>query len=1266
MPSSVDRARRRIVWLVCLLVGWAHPALAEEMAFRRWAVIASAEMREIGISDVLTAELSARSFALVEREQLDVIAREIELSTLLSADAAAQRLQVGQLAKADALVLLSVVENANQKFAKLVISDCRYGSRLRLEHIAIDKSAVDKLAVQIAGVVDETRTKFANGVQRIVAVSPLLSNNLTHEFDHLQFGFSAVLGEALNQRAGIAVMEIEEARAISEELARTGTGIEGRRVPLFVEGEFEVGSRAKPDERTVRLHLKALSGKDLVADFRYEANSNSDAVKWLSDDLANQLLSKQVAGNKKSVGASLKEQRERLIARAETFSQVTAYSQAAALREAALLLDESDWPQRVLLLRDYVKLLEQLTSALFTTKPAVSVATAMERDPVVRQRMHVVLRPLWFAVFAHFDRLIAADVLNPCEAVAMLDQMRHGPVHNLEREPLEIGLLEDWHRICWRTLERLGQLDSRLRECRFHAAVAQFAEPHLEIKDRTDDAIYDLWAAKAMHFAALEQPRRFIAGNYLRFEDAETLASLVRVMDRVLLPDRLSSRLMFQWLGCPTCGVPKLVRSGRIPEAKLVAFLRRWSDDSRPVVSIYGRAALLGLKVSNSTAEPITPEDVELVTALERQLVEWGQKHPEQRDVAAKIVKELIHPTRAKLQQPVSRSVASSTRLKPRTSTGGTDPAPRLTFEPLPEVQANWIGLRRCSETLDLVWSWNRVALLTSNGGVTELFQTKFNPVPGTSPYGQDQIYIAAWDGELVWVASSLSGVQVFDPQGQRLDQLRNSTETSASGMDLPPITENSMTPRGASVGSMNTSLWLYPLRSGRCFVMGRYGVDGRRWFGCLEPTSDVSRRWRYAPWHEVKKQAVRAPSVGDEALDEIFIPQYFVDYHDPSSGQRSLLIGRPSLDLRLPRKPLSFDAASGAPSVFPHAVARGSNKILEVDDAGIIDPASVFNSRAVRQSDGRFVLHALVAPVPVNLEEQAKSPVSRSLPQFRSEVVRYGNWFYWPGRQWRRIDRKTGDIELLTSNAVIARFDFECYAESAHYGFVAWNHGDILHRVHIDQPRDKERDADWLYPFVPQAEREKHHRAVLAIRQLGGEVESVPTHEISWNGRQVKYWRTALCLTAEWKGGDEGLKHLLDLHDVQEIVLCGAAVTDEGLRVIGELQNLESLAVSNTQITNAGLAFISKLPVLGQLWLEPMRGTLSLSDEGLACFEGQTKLRSLTLVDRGFTDTAIPHVLKIPLIHELRLTETAIGPAGITALKKQRPTMRLLSQTNQ
>ncbi|HLQ45690.1 MAG TPA: CsgG/HfaB family protein, partial [Planctomycetaceae bacterium] len=263
--------------------------------FQLWAILSAPEVASSGLSDLLTVELSQRSFDLVEREQLAAITKEIELSTLLSPEGSSQRLNVGQLTKADALVLLSLVEHDKKKFVKLVISDCQYGSRLRLDHFPVAADRADKLAAEIAQAATETRTKFARGVERIVAVSPFLSKNVTREFDHLQFGFAALLGQSLAQHPGVAVLEIEEARSIGEELTRSASKLERRQVPLFVEGEFEItpsndASSEPGDWGSVHFALRILDGSAERETLTNRSKGRTDAVDWLTKSLSSRLL----------------------------------------------------------------------------------------------------------------------------------------------------------------------------------------------------------------------------------------------------------------------------------------------------------------------------------------------------------------------------------------------------------------------------------------------------------------------------------------------------------------------------------------------------------------------------------------------------------------------------------------------------------------------------------------------------------------------------------------------------------------------------------------------------------------------------------------------------------------------------------------------------------------------------------------------------------------------------------------------------------------
>ena len=88
-----------------LLVGGDRAACAAE-GLKRWAILASPEVRQGGLGDLLTAEATRLpGLELVERAELDRILGELTLASLGAADGPERRLQAGRLLRADALVL---------------------------------------------------------------------------------------------------------------------------------------------------------------------------------------------------------------------------------------------------------------------------------------------------------------------------------------------------------------------------------------------------------------------------------------------------------------------------------------------------------------------------------------------------------------------------------------------------------------------------------------------------------------------------------------------------------------------------------------------------------------------------------------------------------------------------------------------------------------------------------------------------------------------------------------------------------------------------------------------------------------------------------------------------------------------------------------------------------------------------------------------------------------------------------------------------------
>ncbi len=74
----------------------------------RWAVLATPKVQELGLADLLAVELGKEpGLTLGERDQIAAALKELTLNQALGAEAAGQRLKIGKLLKADALILLA-------------------------------------------------------------------------------------------------------------------------------------------------------------------------------------------------------------------------------------------------------------------------------------------------------------------------------------------------------------------------------------------------------------------------------------------------------------------------------------------------------------------------------------------------------------------------------------------------------------------------------------------------------------------------------------------------------------------------------------------------------------------------------------------------------------------------------------------------------------------------------------------------------------------------------------------------------------------------------------------------------------------------------------------------------------------------------------------------------------------------------------------------------------------------------------------------------
>ncbi len=347
----------------------AYSADDNEIASRSLAVLTSRDLQSAGYSDLLTAMLTeqlAEYLELVERDAIEEVIGEYQISELFGgANAVEQRISLGHLLRADVLLLLSrqASEPAKGESARSIrwlMVDTRTGARLALD-VLPDANGIEQTTNAILAKVNDVLHRYPHGVERIVGVSHFLSRCLTHAYDGYQTSCAAILSEALSLQRGVAVLEIEEARAIGDELAitlteeeKTGDGntLHRRVVPILVSGEFRVTQKGASEQFQITASIQRTSK---TPESVGAASLDSAGLRtFLSETLPRRVLGEgREVGLFQASGHAVDSQFAWLCAEAERFDRIGLWEQAAGLREAALLLKPADIEVRHKVILDY-------------------------------------------------------------------------------------------------------------------------------------------------------------------------------------------------------------------------------------------------------------------------------------------------------------------------------------------------------------------------------------------------------------------------------------------------------------------------------------------------------------------------------------------------------------------------------------------------------------------------------------------------------------------------------------------------------------------------------------------------------------------------------------------------------------------------------------------------------------------------------------------------------------------------------------------------
>jgi hypothetical protein len=724
----------------------------------------------------------------------------------------------------------------------------------------------------------------------------------------LQAAFARLLEVGLMAIPNVAVIEIEEARAIGREMSLGGSSTLDRPTPLLVGGDYTI-SRGAEGKRDVQLELTCQASGGQRRTVRPPALPLSAAARFIVNDLPREVLPR-------SDGAAipLEEQSRWLIARAGVFSQVGAWEQAMPLLEAAVLLSPNDLSLRLKLLAGYGEFLRS-RGLWLSGRPEAAVRAGVPK-----------MIDAHLARLGHLEYLIRNQRLNGLQAVAAFrGQWRFylWPAYSTGNKPHDASLsFRELFQPVTEAEERFV-LEVYPRALQFPIGQPrenpEFSAIFYDDNRRGED-LHTLWLDALIIWLVSERAtQRDLTPHDLEF--------LFRLLTEVV-PDRWGpSQNLVRFLEKPHwLRNPFLAHApDRITDDDWAAFLRRLAASKHCAAGLYGRYGLLHRKwqARFAPANPRGPAE-ELLIEVETWLKDYEAIGNGASTVTSRL-RDDFHTSVQQMQQQLGyqlkkqREVAgpSPRRNTPLSGTdGATNKAPpllsafaKLRFEDITMRGlkcSGFDGLVACGEEGDVAWQNNLVAVLHKNGTRRELV------VPGTV---SNEVY---WDGRRIWLATNVGKIFVLSFDGKVLAEI-------GQDQGLPPA---------------DRFMVLHVLAPGKVCAAASFGEHCRAWCAIVELVGQGDAKVNV--FHRATRVDQSRESRND--AERPFDPVAFRDY-DPGNGASRVLLLIRNLGTPLTINPVTLEvSASGDPRrpVFPgcnvcYANRRGEFLGIQAADARIV-----------------------------------------------------------------------------------------------------------------------------------------------------------------------------------------------------------------------------------------------------------------------------------------------------------------------------------------
>jgi hypothetical protein len=287
------------------------------------------------VLDLLYNSLTGISgIALLERQEIDKILEEQALQLAWTAEGMDARRRIGQLLKADLVVLLEGSRKGSVRKLDVVVANTAMGLRLLKAQHAWDESDPEPLVEALVQDVRNAVTRNQQPLRQIVAVSPFLGQDQAKPPLNLERVYAEIVEQAVSQVEGVRTVEIAEGQALSKEISLAGADpVKRPHSPCYLIGNYK--SQGKDKERRVELRVELKLGETLLGEKDSGLIDLGAAAEFLRKG-ALELLAASL--NEPPAESDPISEAEQLANRSAEFTRVGETEEALNLIEAALLI----------------------------------------------------------------------------------------------------------------------------------------------------------------------------------------------------------------------------------------------------------------------------------------------------------------------------------------------------------------------------------------------------------------------------------------------------------------------------------------------------------------------------------------------------------------------------------------------------------------------------------------------------------------------------------------------------------------------------------------------------------------------------------------------------------------------------------------------------------------------------------------------------------------------------------------------------------------